>query len=107
VAIVGAGVSMSFTAGQLAINNICPSPAVLGTMNGLALSLTSGVRAFAPGIFASLFAAGVKHQVLGGELVWVVLCVLAAGLVGLMRQLPRKTDGKIADRMEDAREAEV
>jgi len=46
---------------QLALDDIAPSPATLGTLNGLALTLVSGVRAVAPALFASLFAMGVRH----------------------------------------------
>lgn len=62
---------------QLALNAVAPSPAVLGTLNGIALSMNSGVRAFAPAAFSSLFAVGVGHQILGGYLALVVLTVLS------------------------------
>ncbi|KAK4240820.1 protein zinc induced facilitator-LIKE 1 [Achaetomium macrosporum] len=41
---LGCGVSMSFTAIQLALNDVSPSPAALGTLNAVALAISSGVR---------------------------------------------------------------
>ncbi|KAK5280192.1 hypothetical protein LTR40_006713, partial [Exophiala xenobiotica] len=64
---VGSGVAMSFTAIQLVLNDVSPSPAVLGTLNAVALTLVSGIRAFSPALFASLFATSVGSKVLGGH----------------------------------------
>lgn len=75
--VIGTGTSMSFTGIQLALNAASPSPAVLGTLNGIALSLMSGTRAFAPATFSSLFAFGVGHQILGGYLAMVILVILS------------------------------
>jgi hypothetical protein len=86
---------MAFTCIQLAINNISPSPAVLGTMNALALAMVAGIRAVAPGLFASLFATGVKGQILGGYLVWVVMVGMTVILFVAVRFLPEKAEGRI------------
>ena len=93
--ILGSGASMSFTCVQLAVNNMAPSPAVLGTMNALALSLTAGIRAVAPGLFASLFATSVKTQILGGYLVWLVMFVMTLVLAVTTRFLPEKAEGRV------------
>ena len=77
--VLGSGVSMSFTAILLVLNDVSPSPAVLGTLNALALTLASGIRAFSPGLFASLFAASVRSGVLDGHLIWVLMVAIAAG----------------------------
>lgn len=82
------GVSMSFTAIQLALNDVSPRPAVLGTLNALALSLITGVRAFSPALFASLFAVGARTQWLGGYAIWVLMTVIAAGFTVVSRWLP-------------------
>ncbi|KAH8601068.1 MFS transporter [Bisporella sp. PMI_857] len=92
---VGSGVSMAFTCVQLALNDIAPSHSTLGTLNGIALALSAGLRAFAPATFASIFAAGVKTQILSGYLVWVVLIALALGLMVAMRWLPAKAEGRL------------
>ncbi|KAK8066838.1 permease of the major facilitator superfamily [Apiospora hydei] len=89
---VGPGVSMSFTAVQLALNDVSPSPAMLGTLNALALTGLSGLRAFTPALFTSLFALGANTQILGGYLVWVILFLLAAGFTVASRYLPEASE---------------
>ncbi|KAK1755377.1 major facilitator superfamily domain-containing protein [Echria macrotheca] len=85
---LGSGVSMSFTSIQLALNDVSPSPAALATLNALALSLVTGVRAFAPAAFASLFAVGARTQWLWGYAIWVLLVALACGFTVVSRYLP-------------------
>lgn len=92
---IGTGVSMAFTAIQLAINDISPSPRVFGTLNALALTVTSGIRAIGPGAFASLFAAGVRNQILWGYLAWGVLIIGAFIMVISLRLLPEKAEGRV------------
>lgn len=50
------GISMSFTAVQLCLNDISPSPEALGTLNALALTGSSALRSFTPALFASIYA---------------------------------------------------
>jgi len=85
---VGCGVSMSFTAIQLALNDVSPSPATLGTLNALALAIVSGVRAFSPALFASLFAVGARTQWLSGYAIWVLMVAAALGFTVLSRYMP-------------------
>lgn len=85
---LGSGVSMSFTAIQLALNDVSPSPLVLGTLNAIALSLVTGVRAVAPAAFASLFAIGARTQWLWGYAIWVVMAAFAGGFTVLSRYMP-------------------
>jgi MFS family permease len=85
---VGCGVSMSFTAIQLSLNDISPSPRVLGTLNALALTGVSSLRAFCPALFTSLFALGARTQMAGGYAIWILLLVLASGLSIAARYLP-------------------
>ncbi|KAK3329783.1 MFS general substrate transporter [Apodospora peruviana] len=86
---IGCGISMSFTAIQLALNDVSPSPAVLGTLNSLALSLVSGVRAFSPALFASLFAVSARNQwLLWGYSIWVLMVACAVGFTVVSRYLP-------------------
>ncbi|KAK6540867.1 hypothetical protein TWF694_008250 [Orbilia ellipsospora] len=100
---VGCGVAMSFTAIQLALNDVSPSPQVLGTLNALCLALTSGVRAFSPALFASLFAIGARTQWLWGYAIWVLIIVIAFGFTVLSRQMPdydelrRKRERRVAN----------
>jgi hypothetical protein len=91
---IGCGVSMSFTAIQLAINDIAPSPMVLGTLNALALTHVSALRAFSPALFTSLFAVGARTQFLGGYAIWILLCLLAGGLSVAARYLPEPKEAR-------------
>ncbi|OIW34437.1 MFS general substrate transporter [Coniochaeta ligniaria NRRL 30616] len=88
---VGCGISMSFTAVQLAINDVAPTPQVLGTLNALSMTMVSGIRAFSPVLFASLFALGARwaeKQWLGGYAIWALMVVIAAGFTVVSRYLP-------------------
>ncbi|KAJ5648002.1 hypothetical protein N7490_004374 [Penicillium lividum] len=78
--VLGCGVSMSFTAIQLAINDVAPSPRVLGTLNALALTGVSGLRAFCPALFTTLFALGARTQLAGGYAIWIFLALFSSGL---------------------------
>jgi hypothetical protein len=92
--IFGSGVAMSFTAIQLALNDVNPQPETLGTLNALALAFVSGIRSFSPALFTSIFAIGVRKHILGGYLVWLVMVVLAFGFYVFMRFFPAKAEGK-------------
>ena len=100
--VLGVGVSMSFTAIQLALNDVSPSPQTLGTLNALALSLISGIRAFSPVLFNSIFAWGVRYQILNGYLVWYIMTILAAGFTLAARWFPKKAEGKIISADEES-----
>ncbi|OHE93564.1 major facilitator superfamily transporter [Colletotrichum orchidophilum] len=100
--IIGSGVSMSFTAIQLALNDISPSPRVLGTLNALALTASSAIRAFCPALFTSLYAVGARTQALGGYAIWVLMVGLAAGLIFAVRNLYEPEDLKKAREQEHA-----
>ncbi|KAI1159695.1 major facilitator superfamily transporter [Nemania serpens] len=89
---LGPGVSMSFTAVQLALNDVSPSHETLGMLNALALTLASGLRSFSPALFASLFAIGAGNQFLSGYLIWVIMAVLALGLTVSTRYLPAASE---------------
>jgi len=85
---VGCGISMSFTAIQLALNDVSPSPLVLGTLNALALTGSSVIRAFAPALFTSLFALGANTQWLDGHAIWVLMVLVAAGFSVVSNFMP-------------------
>ncbi|KAK4128967.1 MFS general substrate transporter [Parathielavia appendiculata] len=85
---LGCGISMSFTAIQLALNDVSPSPALLGMLNALALANVSGVRSFSPALFAGLFAVGARTQWLWGYAIWVLMVLLALGFTVLSRYMP-------------------
>lgn len=61
------------------VNAASPSNAALGTVNGLAQMVSSGMRALGPALATTLFALTVTNNILGGNLIWVVqfiLCIL-------------------------------
>ncbi|KAF3934157.1 hypothetical protein ABW20_dc0103109 [Dactylellina cionopaga] len=85
---IGCGVAMSFTAIQLALNDVVPEPQVLGTLNALSLALSSGVRSFSPALFASLFAIGANTQWISGYAIWLLLVFIAVGFTIMSRWMP-------------------
>jgi hypothetical protein len=58
---------------QLLLNAVSPSYHALGTLNGIALSLMSAIRAASPVIFSTIFAIGVRERILSGNLIWIPL----------------------------------
>lgn len=99
VAIVGPGVSMAFTAVQLALNDVSPNPHVMGTLNALAMTAASAIRSFVPGVSTVIFAIGVHNQIFLGHLIWVVLIPVAMALSIFVRWLPE--DRKLSKRADD------
>ncbi|ERF74471.1 hypothetical protein EPUS_03909 [Endocarpon pusillum Z07020] len=92
--LLSSAVGMSFIVIQLALNDIAPSSIALGTLNAIALTITSGIRTVAPAIFTSIFAVGVQNQILWGYLVWVVMVLLALTTAAAVRWLPKEAEGK-------------
>ncbi|CAK7274045.1 hypothetical protein SEPCBS119000_005969 [Sporothrix epigloea] len=88
ILVVGSGVSMCFTAVQLAVNDTAPSPQLLGTLNALALTGVSAIRAFTPALFTSLYAINARTQLLGGYAIWVLMVLIALGYTVAARYLP-------------------
>ncbi|KAF1812117.1 MFS general substrate transporter [Eremomyces bilateralis CBS 781.70] len=93
VMIIGSGFSMTFTGVQLALNSISPSTRSLGTLNALALMIVAGIRAVAPAAFSSIFALGVRRQILWGYFAWAFLFVMVIGLRVLVEYMPPKANG--------------
>ncbi|KAI9663902.1 MAG: hypothetical protein M1821_007392 [Bathelium mastoideum] len=97
----GSGIIMVVIATQLTLNNVAPSARTLGTLNSLALALGSGIRAIAPASFSSLCAAGIKYQILGGQLIWLALIILALACVVGSTFLPARAEGEITKKDDD------
>lgn len=91
VAVIGPGVSMAFTGCQLALNDASPNPQVMGTLNGIALSATSGLRSFVPALTTAGYAVGVGNNILHGHLAWVVLLPISMALWFCLPRLPNDT----------------
>jgi hypothetical protein len=56
-----------------------PSRSALGATTGLAQTVASVMRAIGPAAATSLFSLSVEHNLLGGTLVYLVLCLVSAG----------------------------
>lgn len=91
----GSGIAMSFACVQLCLNDVAPSPRTLATLNAVALTVNSGLRALAPVGMASLYAVGVKGGWVHGHLGWVFLVVLGMLLNVSVRWLPASAEGDI------------
>jgi len=105
--VLGSSISMSYTGTQLALNDIAPTPQTLGTLNAVALTVVSGVRAVVPAVFGAIFASGVKYQILDGHFVWLVLIILAITLRILAEWLPEKARGLPEQRSDLDEEAHI
>ena len=75
---------------QIIIVNSAPSSAALGATNGLAQALGSSMRALAPSVASSLFSMSLESQMMGGNMVYIVLSGLALVGMSLAYQLPRQ-----------------
>lgn len=80
---------------QLCINDVSPSPSELATVNALALTLTSAIRAVVPILATSLFAAGVKLRFADGHSFWIVFIPICAALSLTVRILPSNAGVKV------------
>lgn len=85
----------------MAVNDIAPSTQTLGTMNAIALTLSSALRSVVPALATSLFAVGVRYQILHGQLAWIVLSLSTVILAVSLRWLPAKAEGKTAKKEVD------
>ncbi|KAF9237650.1 major facilitator superfamily domain-containing protein [Melanogaster broomeanus] len=83
---------MSYAVIFIFTTRAAPNKYSLGTMNGLSQTTTSIARAIGPAVATSLFAFSKEHNILGGNLIYVVLAGLATVLVFLSRRLPELRD---------------
>ncbi|KAJ7501506.1 major facilitator superfamily domain-containing protein [Mycena galericulata] len=85
----------TFACTQIFIVDSAPSQSSLGAVNGLAQMVSSTLRSVAPSFASSLFSASITHQLLGGNLVFFVLCGIALGGLRCALLLPRKLKGEV------------
>ena len=97
VQIFGSGIAMCVEAMQLCLNDVNPRPDTLGSLNALALTYISFLRAWTPAAWSSLYAFGVRKGILGGHLAWVVMFIQGVYFWVLVRWLPPAAEGKIKD----------
>ncbi|KAF5002590.1 hypothetical protein FGRMN_274 [Fusarium graminum] len=88
VTVVGPGVSMAFTGVQLALNDAAPDPHVVGTLNALAMSFASAIRAVVPGAATAIYSIGVRGQILYGHLAWAILIPIAVAFTIVCLYIP-------------------
>ncbi|KAH7921287.1 MFS general substrate transporter [Leucogyrophana mollusca] len=79
---------MAFGTVFMFVTSSAPTKRSLGTINGMGQTLAAIARAVGPAMSTSLFAASKQFNLLGGNAVYVVLAVLATGLVYLASRLP-------------------
>ncbi|TFK27809.1 MFS general substrate transporter [Coprinopsis marcescibilis] len=65
--------SPCYSSMHIMIVHATPDPALMGSSNGFAQMISSGMRAISPATAASLFAVSQAHNLLGGNLVYVIL----------------------------------
>jgi MFS family permease len=99
--VVGPGVSMAFTGVQLALNDVSPDQETLGMLNAVALTISSGIRAVAPGCATVIYALGVKYQILMGQLAWVILTFVALAFTIAVHWLPKGDKPKQAAQQDE------
>jgi len=56
--------------------------------------LNSGIRAWTPALFTTLFALGVRNHILYGQFIWVIMVILSSALGISLYWLPKKAEGK-------------
>ncbi|KAI6115686.1 major facilitator superfamily domain-containing protein [Pisolithus croceorrhizus] len=81
-------IDMAYAVIFVFVTRAAPNKYSLGTMNGLSQTTTSIARAMGPATFTSLFAFSKEYNLLGGNLVYVLLLILLCLLVFLSRRLP-------------------
>lgn len=67
----------------------CPTPALLGSVNGLAQTTISFVRAFGPAGATALFSLSTSRGWLGGYAAYVIMCGLTGAALACTRLLPQ------------------
>ncbi|KAF8920367.1 major facilitator superfamily domain-containing protein [Mucidula mucida] len=83
-------ISTGLAAIQVLIVQSAPDPAVLGTVNGLAQMLSSGLRGVAPALASSLFSMTLDRNLAGGFMVYIIMSMLALMAVGSGCMIPRQ-----------------
>jgi hypothetical protein len=70
------------------LSSAAPNKRSLGATNGLAQSVASIQRTIAPAVADWLFAFSITNNVLGGNLVYIVLLVVVCGGLYVASHLP-------------------
>lgn len=104
-ALIASALSMSYPTVQMSLNNAAP-PGAMGTLNGIAYSASIGTKAIFPALCSGLYAWGLDHKILKGQLAWAVLLIMAIGYAALVEIYPRETDeGKKVAEVDEEQES--
>ncbi|KAJ7168858.1 major facilitator superfamily multidrug-resistance, DHA1 sub-family [Mycena filopes] len=79
----------SFASTNLFLMDAAPNRASVGRVNGLGQMVGTVLRSIAPSVASSLFALSVKHNLVGGNLVYIVMAVIASIAARCSLMLPR------------------
>lgn len=72
--------TFSLPASAIIVNNSSPHPSVLGTLHGIAQSVSSGTRTFGPVLGGYLYSVGLHHGIVGIGW-WSLTCIAILGAV--------------------------
>ncbi|KAG8882126.1 hypothetical protein FRB97_008692 [Tulasnella sp. 331] len=75
--VVARACGMGWSIGQILLKNSALGPDTLGAIFGLGQMVGCIGRAIGPALTSSLFAASVGQQLLGGQLVWYIMCAIS------------------------------
>ncbi|KAF8589028.1 MFS general substrate transporter [Ramaria rubella] len=81
---------MAFSSIFMYLTHAAPSRSAAGATNGLAQTTTSIMRSIGPASATSLFALSIERNVLGGNLVYVMMTLLTAAAFMATLQFPTK-----------------
>ncbi|KAG8981015.1 hypothetical protein FRC05_003915 [Tulasnella sp. 425] len=84
--------SMAYPAYMLVVKEAMPDPAAVGALFGLATAANCLGEGTAPAIASSLFALSIDKNLLGGNLVWVILIALAGFATWFAHGLKSRVD---------------
>lgn len=75
---------------QIILVEAVPEGGPMGTINGIAQMLGSGMRSLAPTFSTSLFSTSLQHNLAGGNMVYYVLLAIALVAVHFTAYLPKR-----------------
>jgi hypothetical protein len=82
------GIAMVFTATNMAVNDVSPTPQSLATLTGMVLSLGNILRTICPATFTALYEMSIKSGILDGHLFWGLFVVFGLCYNAVSRYLP-------------------
>ncbi|KAF4618794.1 hypothetical protein D9613_010002 [Agrocybe pediades] len=87
-------VYMAYGALQIVLVECIPEGGPMGTVNGIAQMLGSGMRSLAPTFATSLFSASLEHNLAGGNMVYYILLAVAFTGSQFTALLPKRPEAK-------------